>query len=98
MDTYLYRNFVKNLRMLFCQLKISALTHQNNLLDFGKVLKELKFIPSSETPVSTRSRSPKYQGKESILPLYTESQWVSMKKFTVQLFELYFQKLAIASH
>ena len=43
------------------QLKISALTHRNDLFDFGKVLKE--FIPSSEIHVSTRSRSPKYQGK-----------------------------------
>ena len=53
--------------MLFCQLIISALTRQKDLLDFGKVF--IEFIPSSETPVSTRSRSPKYQGKLSILPL-----------------------------
>ena len=45
----------------FCQFKISALTHRNDLLDFGKVFKE--FIPSFETSVSTRSRLPKYQGK-----------------------------------
>ena len=50
--------------MLFCQLTISVLTRQSNLLDFGKAFEE--FIPSSETYVSTRSRSPKIQ---SILPL-----------------------------
>ena len=53
--------------MLVCQLIIRALTRQKDLLDFGKVF--IEFIPSSETPVSTRSRSPKYQGKQSILPL-----------------------------
>ena len=40
----------KNLRMLFCQLIISALTCQKDLLDFGKVF--IDFIPSSETPES----------------------------------------------
>ena len=62
MDIYL----VKNLRMLFCQLIISALIYQKDLFDFGKVFVE--FITSSETPVSTRSRSPKYQEKETMLP------------------------------
>ena len=41
------------------KFKISALTHQNDFLDFGKVFKEKQIIPSSETPV----RSPQYQGK-----------------------------------
>ena len=53
--------------MLFCQLIISALICQKDLFDFGKVF--IEFITSSETPVSTRSRSPKYQGKETMLPL-----------------------------
>ena len=48
-------------RMLFCQLFISALTRHKDLLDFDKVF--IEFIPSSETPVSTRSRLPKYQEK-----------------------------------
>ena len=30
--------------------------------------------------------------------MYTESHWVSMKYFTVQLFELYLRKSAIASN
>ena len=67
MDIYLYRKKVKNLRMLFCQLIISVLIRQSNLLDFGKAFKE--FIPSSETPVSTQSRSPKIQRIINILPL-----------------------------
>ena len=37
------------------------MTRQNDLLDFDKVF--IEFIASSETPVSTRSRTPKYQGK-----------------------------------
>ena len=90
MDIYLNRKFVKNLRMLFCQLKTSDLTHHNDKLDFGKVFKE--FIPSSKTPVSTQSMSPKYQGEQSILPLYTESKWDSMKTITGQSFELYTQE------
>ena len=57
MDIYLYRKLAKNLRMLFCQLIVSALTGQKDLLDFGEVF--IEFIPSSETPVSTRSRSSK---------------------------------------
>ena len=63
MNIYLYRKFVKNPRMLFCQLEISALTHHNDLLDFNKVFKE--FIPSPETPVSTRSRSLKCNVRNS---------------------------------
>ena len=46
MEIYLYRKKVKNLRMLFCQLTISALTHQKDLLDFGKVF--IEFNPSSD--------------------------------------------------
>ena len=61
LDIYLFRKCVQNLRMLFCQLKISALIHRNDLLDSCKVFKE--FIPFSKPPGSTRSRSPKYQGK-----------------------------------
>ena len=41
--------------MLFCQLIISALTRQKDLLDFGKGF--IECVPSSETPVSTQSRS-----------------------------------------
>ena len=67
MDIYLNRKLITNLRMLFCQLIISVLTRQSNLLDFGKAFKE--FIPSSETPVSTRSRLPKIQRKIKHLPL-----------------------------
>ena len=40
MDIYFHRKFAKNLRILFCQLKICALTHRNDSLDFGKVFKE----------------------------------------------------------
>ena len=61
MDIYLYSKFVKTLVMILCQLQISALTHRNDSIDFGRVFNE--FIAYSETPVSTRSRSPKYQGK-----------------------------------
>ena len=61
-DGYLLiQKISKDLRMLSCQLIISALTRQKDLLDFGKVF--IEFIPTSETPVSTRSRSPIYQGK-----------------------------------
>ena len=66
-DIYLYRKLITNLRMLFCQLIISVLTRQSNLLDFRKAFKE--FIPSSETPVSTRSRLPKIERKIKHLPL-----------------------------
>ena len=53
--------------MLFCQLIISALTRQKDLLDFGKVF--IEFIPSSETPVSTRSISQKYEENKVFLLL-----------------------------
>ena len=72
MDIYLYRKEIKNLRMLFCQLIISVLTRQSNLLDFGKAFKE--FVPSSETPVSTRSRSPKIQRKIKHFAIISESR------------------------
>ena len=59
--------------MLFCQLIISVLTRQSNLLDFGKAFKE--FIPSSETPVSTQSRSPKIRRKIKHFAIISESRW-----------------------
>ena len=58
--------------MLFCQLIISVLTRQSNLLDFDKAFKE--FIPSPETPVSTQSRSPKLQGKIKHFAIISESR------------------------
>ena len=72
MDIYLYRKSIKNLRMLFCQLIISVLTPQSNLLDVGKVFKE--FIPSSETPVSIRSRSSKIKRKIKHFAIISESR------------------------
>ena len=71
-DIYLYRKLIKNLRMLFCQLIFSVLTRLSNLLDFGKAFQE--FIPSSETPVSTRSRSPKIQRKIKHFTIISESR------------------------
>ena len=58
--------------MLFCQLIISALTRQKDLLDFGEVF--IEFIPSSETPVSTRSRSPKIPRKITFVAIISESR------------------------
>ena len=57
---------------VFCHLIISVLTRQSNLFDFGKAFKE--FIPSSETPVSTRSRSPKIQRKIKHFAIISESR------------------------
>ena len=53
MDMFVYRKCVKTLRMLFCQLNVSASPHQNNALNY-RVVFEI-FLPSSKTPISTWS-------------------------------------------
>ena len=51
MGMYFYMNYANNLRMLFCQLNISASPRQNNSFNFLLVFEI--FDPSSETCFKT---------------------------------------------
>ena len=75
MDIYLYRKKVKSLRMQFCQLIISALTHQKDLLDFGKV--SIEFIPSSNLNLFLFQHGQGRQNNKEIkyFAITSESRW-----------------------